>query len=408
MKGKRLLRRGLGLIIAVTLILSFSGIAQAKKPIKIGSIYIMSGFAATYGKFAKNGLTLAVKEINKSGGVLGRPFKVIFEDSRAKPPVALRALRKFVYEDKVDAIIGLDSSGVALSVVPVLKELKTPLIITHAATPDVTGKKCNRYAFRISANLSQNVQVAAHIAAKTGAKKWTTIGPDYAFGHQSWEYFQKYLKALNPKATFMSTTAFPKIATEDYTPYITTIMNAKPDGVLISLWSGDLINFIRQARKLGFFKAKFKVLMTLGAATEVLYALKDQMPTGIWVGTRYWFLANHSPVNKRFIKAYKRKYHVYPSYNAQNAYAAAYVLKAAIEKAGKVNKEAIVKALEGLVVDVPVGKIKIRAGDHQALLDVTWGKTAADPHYPIRILKPLVTFKGSEITPKVSETGCKK
>ena len=408
MKGKRLLRKGLGLIIAVTLILSFSGIAQAKKPIKIGSIYIMSGFAATYGKFAKNGLTLAVKEINKSGGVLGRPFKVIFEDSRAKPPVALRALRKFVYEDKVDAIIGLDSSGVALSVVPVLKELKTPLIITHAATPDVTGKKCNRYAFRINANLSQNVQVAAHIAAKTGAKKWTTIGPDYAFGHQSWEYFQKYLKALNPKATFMSTTAFPKIATEDYTPYITTIMNAKPDGVLISLWSGDLINFIRQARKLGFFKAKFKVLMTLGAATEVLYALKDQMPTGIWVGTRYWFLANHSPVNKRFIKAYKRKYHVYPSYNAQNAYAAAYVLKAAIEKAGKVNKEAIVKALEGLVVDVPVGKIKIRAGDHQALLDVTWGKTAADPHYPIRILKPLVTFKGSEITPKVSETGCKK
>jgi len=99
MKGKRLLRIGLGLIIAVTLILSFSGIAQAKKPIKIGSIYIMSGFAATYGKFAKNGLTLAVKEINKSCGVLGRPFKVIFEDSRAKPPVALRALRKFVYED---------------------------------------------------------------------------------------------------------------------------------------------------------------------------------------------------------------------------------------------------------------------------------------------------------------------
>ncbi len=410
MKRAGFAKKGLvwGTLFAVIMVLSLGGVAQAKKPIKIGSVYILSGFAATYGKFAKNGLTLAVEEINKAGGVLGRPFKVTFEDSRAKPPVALRAFRKLVFEEKVDALIGLDSSGVALSVVPVLKELKTPLIITHAATPDVTGKKCNKYAFRVSANLSQNVQVAARIAAKTGARKWTTIGPDYAFGHQTWEYFQKYLKKLNPKAVFMTTTAFPKIATEDYTPYITTIMNAKPDGVIISLWSGDLINFIRQAKKLGFFKGQFKVLMTLGAATEVLYALKDQMPTGIWVGTRYWFLANDSPVNKKFIKAYKKKYHVYPSYNAQNAYAAAYVLKAAIEKAGKVDKEAIVKALEGLEIEVPVGKIKIRAGDHQALLDVSWGKTAADPKYPIRILKPIVTFKGSEITPKVSETGCKR
>ncbi len=410
MKRAGFAKRGLvwGTLFTVILVLSLGGVAQAKKPIKIGSVYILSGFAATYGKFAKNGLTLAVEEINKAGGVLGRPFKVTFEDSRAKPPVALRAFRKLVFEEKVDALIGLDSSGVALSVVPVLKELKTPLIITHAATPDVTGKKCNKYAFRVSANLSQNVQVAARIAAKTGARKWTTIGPDYAFGHQTWEYFQKYLKKLNPKVAFMTTTAFPKIATEDYTPYITTIMNAKPDGVIISLWSGDLINFIRQAKKLGFFKGQLKVLMTLGAATEVLYALKDQMPTGIWVGTRYWFLANNSAVNKKFIKAYKRKYHVYPSYNAQNAYAAAYVLKAAIEKAGKVDKEAIVKALEGLEIEVPVGKIKIRAGDHQALLDVSWGKTAADPKYPIRILKPIVTFKGSEITPKVPETGCKR
>jgi len=408
MKGKRFFGKGVIFLVAAALVFSFGGMAYAKKPIKIGSVYILSGFAATYGKFAKNGLNLAVHEINKAGGVLGRPLKVTFEDSRAKPPVALRAFRKLVYEEKVDALIGLDSSGVALSVVPVLKELKTPLIITHAATPDVTGKKCNRYAFRVSANLNQNVQVAARIAAKTGAQKWTTIGPDYAFGHQTWEYFQKYLKAINPKATFMKTTAFPKIATEDYTPYITTIMSAKPDGVVISLWSGDLINFVRQASKLGFFKAKFKVLMTLGAATEVLYALKDKMPTGVWVGTRYWFLANNSKVNKKFIASYKKKYHAYPSYNAQDSYAAVYVLKAAIEKAGKVSKEAIVKALEGLKVEVPVGKLWIRPGDHQALLDVSWGKTAADAKYPIRILKPIVTFKGADITPKVSETGCKK
>src|SRR3546814_16156105 len=90
--------------------------------------------------------------------------------------------------------MGLDSSGVAQGLVPVLPELGKPFIITHAATPDVTGKLCNSYTYRISVNVHQNMSGAAAIAAKTGAKKWTTIGPDYAFGHQTWEFFGKYLK----------------------------------------------------------------------------------------------------------------------------------------------------------------------------------------------------------------------
>ena len=405
------MKRGFIAILVACAMLGFlfmPGQARAgKDKIKIGSVYIFSGFAATYGQFAKQGLELAVDEINKSGGILGKKLEVYFEDSHAKPPIALRAIRKLVYEKGVDFLIGLDSSGVAKGVVPYIKELKVPLIITHAATPDVTGSQCNKYTFRVSVNINQNVMAAAKIAAKTKAVKWTTIGPDYAFGHQSWEYFKKYLGKLNPKAQFMDTVAFPKIATEDYSPYITSIMAAKPDGVFISLWSGDLVNFIKQANKMGFFKQGYTVLMSLGAATEVLYALKDQMPTGIWVGTRYWFLANDSPVNKHFVEAYKARYGVYPSYNAQNAYAAVYVLTAAIEKAGTTDKMAVIKALEGLRVKVPAGDLYIRPGDHQAVLNVTWGKTAADPKYPIRILKPMVIFKGEEVTPPVSETGCK-
>ncbi len=403
---KRLLTGWIAVVFTAAMVLCGGQAMAAKGTIKIGSVYIFSGFAATYGQFAKQGLELAVNEINKNGGVLGKRLEVSFEDSHAKAPTALRAIRKLVYEDGVDFLIGLDSSGVAKGVVPYLKELKVPLIITHAATPDVTGSQCNKYTFRISVNINQNVMAAAKVAAKTGAVKWTTIGPDYAFGHQSWEYFQKYLKPLNPKVQFMKTVAFPKIATEDYSPYITAIMASKPDGVFISLWSGDLVNFIKQANKLGFFAQGYKVLMSLGAATEVLYALKDQMPTGIWVGTRYWFLANPSAVNRHFVDAYKSFYGVYPSYNAQNAYAAVYALKAAIEKAGTTDRNAVIKALEGLKVEVPAGKIYIRPEDHQAVLDVTWGKTAAESKYPIRVLKPMLIFKGSEVTPPPQATGC--
>jgi branched-chain amino acid transport system substrate-binding protein len=384
-----------------------SGLA-ADKPVKIGFVYIMSGPFATYGQFAKQGAELAIAEINAAGGIDGRKVEAFFEDSTGKPDVGIRVIRKLVYENGVDVVMGLDSSGVASAVAPVMKELKTPLIITHAATPDVTGTNCNRYTFRVSLNINQNIAMAATIAAELKAKTWTTAGPDYSFGHQSWEYFQKYLSQKKSDAAFLpaAEVAFAPAATTDFSAYITKILNSKADGVLISLWGGNLIDFVRQAADMGFFDGKREILMTLGAATEVLYALKEKMPEGIWVGTRYWFAANDTPLNKAFVDAYFKRYNVYPSYNAHGAYGAVKTYAAAAAKAKSTDKEKIVGALEGLSIELPVGRITIRPEDHQAVTDGVWGQTAADPRMPIRGLKPIRAFAGQDITPPPAETGC--
>lgn len=400
-------KRTLSVLLAISFVLVPFLTAQAATT-KIGFTYIMSGPLSAYGQFAKQGAELAIEEINAAGGINGNKVEGFYEDSTGKADVALRAIRKLVYQDKVDVLVGLDSSGVAKTIVPSIEQMKTPLIITHAATPDVTGSVCNKYTFRISLNLAQNVKAAALIAKDLGAKKWTTVGPDYSFGHQSWEYFEKYLKELNPEASFLPAdqVAFPPFKTTDFSAYITKVMSSKPDGVFISLWGGNLIDFVRQASSMGFFNGDFQVLMTLGGATEVLTALGDKMPEGLWVGTRYWFLANNSPLNKKFVFDYFKKFGVYPSYNAHGAYSAVYAYKAAAEKAGSIDKIAIVKALEGLRLEIPTGVIEFRAADHQAITDAQWGKTAADPTYPIRILNPIKIFKGADVTPPVSETGC--
>ena len=351
---------------------------------------------------------MAIKEINAAGGINGQQVEGFYEDSTGKADVALRAIKKLVYQDKVDMLIGLDSSGVAKTVVPSIEQMKTPLIITHAATPDVTGSVCNKYTFRISLNLAQNVKAAALLAKETGAKKWTTIGPDYAFGHQTWEYFEKDLKVLNPAAEFLprEEVAFPPFKTSDFSAYITKVMNSKPDGVIISLWGGNLIDFVRQATDMGFFNQGYELLFTVGGATEVLTTLGDKMPEGLWVGTRYWFLSNDSPKNKKFVSDYFNAYKVYPSYNAHGSYSAIYAYKAAAEKAKSTDKMAIINALEGLKIEVPTGVIEFRKEDHQAITDAHWGKTASSPDYALRILKPFKIFKGADITPAVSETGC--
>ncbi len=395
------------LVLLLGLVFAGSGIA-ADKPVKIGFVYIMSGPFATYGQFAKQGAELAIAEINQAGGINGSKVEAFFEDSTGKPDVGIRVIRKLVYENGVDVVMGLDSSGVAAAVAPVMPELKTPLIITHAATPDVTGSKCNRYTFRISLNINQNLAMAAALAADLKVKTWTTAGPDYSFGHQSWEYFQKYLSQKKPDAAYLpaADVAFSPTATTDFSAFITKVMNSKADGVLVSLWGGNLIDFVRQAGDMGFFDGKREVLMTLGAATEVLYALKEKMPEGIWVGTRYWFQANDTPINKAFVDAYLKQFNVYPSYNAHGAYGAVKVYASAAKKAGSVDKEKIVGALEGLSIELPVGQITIRPEDHQAVTDGVWGKTASDPKMPIRILKPIKAFAGKDITPPAAETGC--
>lgn len=403
------MKKGTAIGCALVLSLLLAGMGTAsEKPVKIGFVYIMSGPFATYGQFAKQGAELAIDELNKAGGINGRKVEALFEDSTGKPDVGIRVIRKLVYENEVDIVMGLDSSGVASAVAPVMNELKTPLIITHAATPDVTGAKCNRYTFRISLNVNQNMAMAAAIAAESKAKIWTTAGPDYSFGYQSWEYFQKYLTQKKADAQFLpaSEVAFSPSATTDFSAFITKIMNSKADGVLISLWGGNLIDFVRQARDMGFFDGKREVLMTLGAATEVLYALKDKMPEGLWVGTRYWFQANDTPVNKAFVDAYFKRYSVYPSYNAHGAFAAVKAYAAAAAKAKSLDKEKVIDALEGLSLDLPVGKITIRPEDHQAVTDGVWGKTASAPDMPIRILKPIRFFPGKDITPPVAETEC--
>jgi len=401
-------KRLLSILIALSFVLMSFVLAHAASTAKIGFTYIMSGPFSAYGQFAKQGAEMAIEEINAAGGINGQKVEGFFEDSTGKADVALRAIRKLVYQDQVDMLIGLDSSGVAKAGVPAIAKMKTPLIITHAATPDVTGSVCNKYTFRISLNLAQNVKAAALLARETGAKKWTTVGPDYAFGHQSWEYFEKYLKQLDPATSFLpkDEVAFPPFKTTDFSAYITKVMSSKPDGVFISLWGGNLIDFVRQASSMGFFNGDFQVLMSLGGATEVLTALGDKMPEGLWVGSRYWFQANDSAINEKFVSGYLKKYGAYPSYNAHGAYSAVYAYKAAAEKAKSFDKEAIVKALEGLKIEIPTGVVELRKGDHQAVTDAHWGKTTAAVGFSHRILKPIKIFKGADVTPSIAESGC--
>jgi branched-chain amino acid transport system substrate-binding protein len=278
-------------------------------------------------------------------------------------------------------------------------------------TPDVTGIDCNSYTFRISQNGPQNLRGAALLASKLKPKKWTTIGPDYIFGHQCWEYFQKYLREKRPDVSFApkSETVFAPVKTNKWKPIVERAMQLDADGVLISLYGGNLRDFIKQASEMGFFDGKREILMNLALSSEVFYSLKGLMPKGLWLSGLYWHKINDNPQNQKFVKAYMNRHKVFPDQSAHGAYAGIKAYAAAVKKAASTNKDEIVRALEGLMVQIPAGTVTIRPEDHQAICDGIWGKTNGyDVKTGCRLLNPVRVFPGMEIIRSVSETTCKR
>ncbi len=88
-------------LAAATLALASPAAQAQSEPIRLGAIYIMSGGAATYGEFARQGIELAVDELNRSGGILGRQVAFKLEDGQGKADVAIQAARKLVFQERV-------------------------------------------------------------------------------------------------------------------------------------------------------------------------------------------------------------------------------------------------------------------------------------------------------------------
>lgn len=396
-------------ILALLCAVLSGGVLHAAGPVRIGFVLVSSGSLATFGTISKQGAELAIDQVNEIGGIGGRKVVGIFKDSKGDPVAGREAFLQLVKEDKVDVVIGPSLSSVAKAIAPAAEETGTPLIIPVAMTPDVTGSECNRYTFRIGQNLHQNLKSAAILASELNADKWTTIGPDYVYGHQSWEYFQQYLGELKPHVRFLSEreTAFAPTETVDWGPYIDTVMATKPDGVLISLFGRNLIDFVKQARRKGFFGQGYEILVNIGASTEVLRTLGSAMPAGIWLGAPYWFDAVEGSANANFTRAYRTRFGAVPSYMAHGGYGAVMTYLEAARACGSTDKDAVITALEGLTLDLPVGTVTIRAEDHQAITPGYWGKTAeiSGPHR-LRILQPLKIMAGLKITPSVEESGC--
>ena len=367
----------------------FAATPSVKGPIKVGYQAVLSGTLAGYGEFHKMGVTMAVDEINQAGGIAGAKVELDFRDSTTKPEEAIKNARYHVDSWGADFLGGIDSSGQALALAPVMEQLDRVLVVTHAATEKLTEewvfKKGVKQIFRICSPTYQDGNAAALVAKDFPIANWSTISPKYEYGFTCWKMFQETLGKLKPGTTF-KTESFAPFGTTDFRSHINTILDAKPEGLYSTEWAGELITFVKQAKEAGLFDKVKYVMFPVGAAMDVLEGLGQELPDGVWISGRYYFLYPNDKTNNEWVARFHKRWNHYPAYVSETGYSSIYAIKAAVEKAGSKDTKAVIQAMEGMELPSPAGRRVFRKEDHQAIYEVPWGRTKADPKYPFKVM----------------------
>ncbi len=394
----------------IVLLVAFSPLkVVAEKPIKIGMIDAFSGGAAAFTKPALAGWEMVVAEFNAKGGLKGRKIEIVTRDDKFKPDEALTHARELVLKDNVDFLAGTTNSGSALAVSEFAKQKKKLFVVHIARSEKITEDKGHKYIFRGCPSADIEGTAGGAFAATMPYKKWYILGEDYEYGHSIADNFFKGLKKNKPEVEKVGE-AWPKLQETDYTPYLTALMASKPEAVYVAFGASGLIAIMKQVKLFGL-PEKMPVFAFPLADSVFPMALKESMPTDVYGGSNYLWYYPDSPENKAFIKKYQEfsekmmgKPDPYPSgAGVFSGYCCAKFLTEALLKAGTTETEQVIKAMEGLTIDTPIGQIKMRACDHQAETPAFWGKIIQVEGYPFPVIKQVITTPAEKIMPSCQE-----
>lgn len=397
MKRRRLLGLVLGLMFIGTLLAPYRGLA--KEPIKIGYMNSMTGGSALTGLPMVQAFKLAVREINEAGGILGHPVKYVVRDDKSNPSVASREARDLVYSERVDWIFGTCQSNVALSISQVAKETKTPFVIEGSMGSSLTEELGHRYAIRPLGNSHTQAGAVAYSLSKKPYKTYTLMASDYAWGHDSLKDFKAILLRENPQVTILKEDYLPPSLPE-YSPYITSLSDIKPDVAVILLPTGEAATFLKQLGPHGLHKKCLVAGLYLDQTG--FEALGKDMPEGVMVFSQ--FLFNYPG---KEADAFRAKIRRETGLNAGGGiflgYWPSFFLKAAITKAGTKEKEAVINAFGTISLKLPQGIVRMRTVDNQGDFANMVGITKFIPQYEFAVTVDNEYYPGDKLLPAPDE-----
>ncbi|SMF13832.1 amino acid/amide ABC transporter substrate-binding protein, HAAT family [Tistlia consotensis] len=381
--------------------------ARAADKVKIGLDDPFTGTYAELGKNEKIGCELAVEEINKKGGILGREVELLSEDSTStNTGTAVQKAHKLIDRDKVDFLLGNVNSAMALATGEVSAQAKVLHIVTGGHTDAVTGTDCHWNVFRVCNTTRMETNSVSQILFNEFGKKWYFITPDYAFGHTLQQGFEASLKKFGGTEAGASLTP---LGTTDFSSYLIKAQAANPDVIIFLTAGQDAVNSLKQAVQFGLDK-KFHIA---GAQQEleVLEGLPENARIGTWVFEWYWNQPN-VPHVKEFVAAIRKKNNgKVPTARHWFGYVSTWTCALIANQEKTLDAVKLAKALEGFTLPPEIAlmpdKVAYRAGDHQLMPDLYVGHAVSKGAVPEDLFHVDKIVKGTDAALPVSETGCK-
>jgi branched-chain amino acid transport system substrate-binding protein len=324
------------------LALSLSALtAQAAGPIRITALQELSGTGATAGTNFKNGMDMAIKEINASGGILGQKIEVTFSDTQSNPGVAKGLAQKAV-DDDVFAVFGPGFSGSILVSMSETRRAKIPNFTGgEAASVTMQG---NPYVYRTSFGQQTSMPKAArYMVQNLKAKTVAVIYVNNDFGKGGRDMIAKALADQGAKMIADISTDPGKL---DFSAPVLQAKHSNADVIFVYTNEEEAARCLRELRKQGVTKPIFGETVLTGQKVIELAgdaANGAQAHIGLSVDAPV-------PAMRAFRARFEKDYKYIPDHNGIKGYTSVYVMKAAIEKAGKVDRAAFAKAMQGLQV----------------------------------------------------------
>lgn len=315
--------------------------AGAQAQIKIAVLQELSGAGATAGTNAKNGIMLAVKEINAAGGILGKKIEATVSDTQSNPGVAKGLATKAV-DDEVFAVMGPTFSG---SIMVSMAETR------RAEIPNFTGGEAasitqqgNPYIFRTSFTQTTAMpKVARYIANNLKAKTVAVLFVNNDFGKGGRDSFAKAAQQAGLNVVADISTESGQV---DWSAPVLKAKQSNADVIFVYTNEEESARALRELRKQGVSKPI--VGETTLTGQKVIELAGDAANGAVaHVGLT---IDAPNPNMLRFKAKFYEEYKYLSDHNGIKGYTGMYILKAGIEKAGKLDRKAVAQALHGLTI----------------------------------------------------------
>jgi len=389
-----------GAALLASTMLAAPAFSQDAKPLKIGVLTDLNSVYSDIG--GKGNIEAAKMAIEDFGGqMFGKPIELVSADA-TKPDVAATLARKWWEQENVDAIIDMPTSATALAVMELSKQFEKPLLITDAASSDITGKACSPYTAHWTYDTYSNAHTVGDAMVKQGGDSWYFVTVDYAFGHSIEKDVSEVVKAAGGKV--LGASRHP-INTPDFSSYLLQAQQSKAKVIGMANGGGDTINLIKQAGEFGITAGGQNLAGIVMFISDV-HSLGLKVAQGLIITEGYYW--DKDDRSREFGKKFFARMNRMPTMNQASTYSATmHYLKAVKAVGARDTKPVMAKMREMPVRDYFTQNGVLREDGRMVhsmlLLQV---KKPEESKYPWDYYKVLAEVPGDQVFRPLKDGGC--